>query len=101
MIKKDSKVGLDQTTHTEEDQGMDKITEVGQDMTLIIEVDTGTIQEVIKGMEDQIIMITEGETLGIRIMIEIGVGHMKDKIEIEGTVEALVTVGQGQVLGWL
>ena len=34
-------------------------------------------------------------------MIEIGVGHMKDKIEIEGIVEALVTVDQGQVPGWL
>ena len=30
-------------------------------------------------------------------MIEIGVGHTKDRTEIEGMVEALVTVDQGQV----
>ena len=34
-------------------------------------------------------------------MIETGVGHMKDRTEIKGTAEALVTVGQGQVQGWL
>ena len=38
----------------------------------------------------------ESETLGIRIMIEIGVCHMKDGTEIEGVVEVLVTVDQGQ-----
>ena len=32
----DFKTGLGQTIHTEEDQGMDKIIEVGQDMILII-----------------------------------------------------------------
>ena len=87
-----------------DDQGMDKTTEVGQDMTLITEVVMGTIWEVIKGMEDQkiiIIIITEGETLGTRIMIEIGVGHMKDKTEIERIAEALVTEDQGQVPGQL
>ena len=36
--------------------------------------------------------ITEGESSGIKIMIEIGVAHMRDRTEIEGTVEALVTV---------
>ena len=35
-------------------------------------------------MEDRIIITIEGETLEIKIMIEIGVGHMKDRIEIEG-----------------
>ena len=34
-------------------------------------------------------------------MIGTGVGHMKDITEIEGTVEALVTVHQGQGLGQL
>ena len=72
----DSKIGLDQTRHTEDDQGMDKTTKVGQGMIIIIEVVTGTIQEVIKGMEDKII-ITEGKTLGNRLMIEIGVGAYK------------------------
>ena len=34
--KEDFRTGLGQTTHTEEDQGMDKITEVGQDMILML-----------------------------------------------------------------
>ena len=53
-------------------------------------------------MGDRIIIITtEGETLEIKIMIEIGVGYSKDRIEMEGMVEVLVTVDQGQVQGWL
>ena len=32
-------------------------------------------------------------------MIETGVVHMKDRTEIEGIVEALVRVDQGQVQG--
>ena len=40
---------------------MDKTIEVGQDMILIIEAATGIIQEVVRGMGDQIIVI-EGET---------------------------------------
>ena len=36
--REDFRTGLGQTTHSEEDQGMDKIIEVGQDMILIIEV---------------------------------------------------------------
>ena len=95
MTKEDFRTGLDQTMHTEDDQGMGKTTEVGQDMILIIEVVTDTIQEVIKGMGDRIIITTEGETLEIKITIGIGVGHMKDRIETEGMVEALVTVDQG------
>ena len=34
-------------------------------------------------------------------MIEIGLGHMRDRIEIEGLVEVLVTIYQGQVQGKL
>ena len=49
-LKEDFKIGLDQTMHTEDDKGMDKTIKVGQDMILIIEVATGIIQEVIKGM---------------------------------------------------
>ena len=41
--REDFRTGLGQTTHTEEDQGMDKITEVGQDMILIIGVVTDII----------------------------------------------------------
>ena len=43
MNREDFGTDLRQTTHTEEDQGMDKITEVGQDTILIIEVVTDTI----------------------------------------------------------
>ena len=70
-------------------------------MILIIEVVTGIINEVIKGMGDWIITIIEEETLGIKITIDTGVGYMRDRTEIEGTVEALVTVDQDQVQGWL
>ena len=38
MNREDFRIGLGQTTHTEEGQGMDKIIEVGQDMILIIGV---------------------------------------------------------------
>ena len=61
MIREDFKTGLDQTTCTENDQGMDKTIEVGQDMILIIEVATNIIQEVIKGMGDQVIITIEGK----------------------------------------
>ena len=65
---------------------MDKIIEAGQGMILIIEVTMGII-EVIKGIGDLKITITEGEVIEVKIIIGIGVGHMKDKVEIEGTVE--------------
>ena len=42
MNREDVKTGLGQTIHTEEDQGMDKIIEVGQDMIPIIGVVTET-----------------------------------------------------------
>ena len=42
-------------------------------------------------------IITEGKTLEIKIMIGIGVGHMKDRIETERMIEALVAVDQDQV----
>ena len=102
MAKEDFRTGLDQTMHTEDDQGMDKTIEVGQNMILIIEVVTDIIEEVIKAMGDRIIIITtEGETLEIKIMIGIGAGHTKDRIETEGTVDTLITVDQGQVQGQL
>ena len=50
-------------------------------------------------MEDRIIITTERETLEIKIMIEIGVGHTKDRIEVKGSVEVLKTVDKGQVQG--
>ena len=96
ITNRDFRAVLGQTAHTEEDQGMDKIIQVGQDMILIIEVLTETIWEVIENMGDRIIII-EGETLEIKIMIGIGVGHMRDRTETEGTIEALVIVDQDQV----
>ena len=41
-----------------------------------------------------------GEILEIRAMTEVGVGHMIGNLQIitEGTIEASVTVDQGQVL---
>ena len=87
--------------HTQEDQDINKTIEVGQDMILIIEVAMGIIQKVIKGMGGQIIAITEGETSEVKIMKGIGVGHMKDREDIEGTVEVLVIVDKGQAQGQL
>ena len=49
MTREDLRTGLHQTMYTEDDQGIDKTTEVGQDMILIIKVAMGTKQEVIKG----------------------------------------------------
>ena len=86
--------------HIEEDQGMDKIIEVGQDMILTVGVIMETIWEVTKGMGDKIIIETDlGEALEVKAMKETGVGHMICRLEVitEGTIEASVTVGQGQV----
>ena len=76
----------------EDTQDIIQIIEVGQDMILIIDVVKGKVQEVFKGMEGIIIVITEEVVIGIKIMIEIGVGLMKDSIETEETVEVQVIV---------
>ena len=96
--------GLDQTTtgtiHIEEGQGMDKIIKVGQDMIWITEVIMETIWEVTKGMGDKIILeMDSGNTLETKAMKETGVGHMIGNLEviIEGTIEELVMVDEGQV----
>ena len=52
-------------------------------------------------MGDKIIVEKDsGEILEIKAMIEVGVGHMIDSLEIitEGTIEASLIVDQGQVL---
>ena len=52
-------------------------------------------------MGDKIIIeMVSGEILEIKAMREIGVGHMIGNLEVitEGTIEASVTVDQGQVL---
>ena len=74
---------------TEDIQDIFQIIEAGQDMILIIEVVMGIMQEVIKGMGGSIIIIItiEGVVIEIKIMIGTGAGHMKDRVEIEETVE--------------
>ena len=70
-------------------------------MILIIEVAVGIIQEVTKGMGGLTIVTIEEEASEVKIMIGIRVGHTKDRVEIEGMVEVLATVDQGQVQGQL
>ena len=48
-------------------------------------------------MEDTIIM--EEVAIGINPIIEVGVGHLRDKVEIGEMTEVRVTVGLAQVLG--
>ena len=55
------------------------------------------MHEVIKGMEDMEIM--EEVVTEIKLIIEEGVGHLKDRIEVGEMTEVGVTVGLGQVLG--
>ena len=79
---------------------MDKPIEVGQDLTLMIEVVMGIKQEVVKGVGGLItITIIEGKATEVKIMMGIGVDPMKDRVEIEETVEASAAVDQGQVQG--
>ena len=52
-------------------------------------------------MDNKIIMeMDSGEILEIKVMTEAEVGQMIDNLEVitEGTIEALVTLDQGQVL---
>ena len=57
-----------------------------------------TMCEVIRGM-GEIIATTEGMVIEIKIMIGIGLGHLKDMIEIGEMIEVQVTVGLDQALG--
>ena len=79
-FREDIKASLGQTMHTEEIQDTIKIIEIEQDMILEIEVVMGIIQEAIQGMEG--IIIIEEVVIEIKITINIGVGHMKDRIEM-------------------
>ena len=88
MIREDIKASLGQTMHTEDMQDIIKIIEAGQDMILIIEVVTDIVQEVTKVMGDIMMIITiEGVVTEFKIMIGTGVGHVKDRIKMEETVE--------------
>ena len=57
----------------------------------------GIMHEVIKGMEDM--AITEEVVTEIKLIIEEGVGHLKDRIEVGEMREVRVTAGLGQALG--
>ena len=50
-------------------------------MILTIDIVTGIIQEVSQGTEGIIIVIMEEVVIEIKITTEIGVGHMKDRVE--------------------
>ena len=56
-----------------------------------------TMHEEIKGMDD--ITITEEVPIGINLIIEVGVGHLRDKVEIEEMTEVRATADLDQVLG--
>ena len=56
-----------------------------------------TMHKAILGMED--ITIMEEVVMEIKLIIEEGVGHLKDRLEIGKMTEVGVTVGLGQVLG--
>ena len=56
------------------------------------------IQEVIKGMEEIITVLIEDAITGIKVMIGIGLDHMKGRIEIGEIIGVQATVGPGQVL---
>ena len=83
------------------------ITEVVQDIIItlgaeqhiipIIGVAMATTHEVIKDMKDLTIM--KEVVIEIKLIIEEGVGYLKDRIEVGEMTEVRVTVGISQVLG--
>ena len=54
------------------------------------------MHKVIKDKEDPAIM--EEDAIEIKTIIEEGVGHLEDRIEVEGMREVQVIIGLGQVL---
>ena len=80
----------------EEIQDIIIILGVEQHLIPIIDVVMAIMYEVIKGMEDM--AITEEEITEINLIIEEGVGHLKDRIEVVEMTEVRVTAGLGQVL---
>ena len=76
----DIKVEVGLITHIGDAQHMIRTLELGPDIILIAEVIMFIRHEVIRGMQE--IIVTEGMIIGIDFMIEIGVGHLKDRIEV-------------------
>ena len=80
-------------------QGIIKILEVERDIVPTIEVVMPIIHEVVRDMEGIIIIITiEEVAIEIKIIIEIGVDHLKDRAEIGEMAGVQVKAGVGQVL---
>ena len=55
-----------------------------------------TMHEAIRGIQE--ITIMEEAVMKINLIVEDGVGHLKDRIEAGEIIEVRVTVGLGQVL---
>ena len=56
----------------------------------------GTTHEAIRGIQE--ITIMEETVTEINLIVEDGVGHLKDRIEVGEIIEVQVTIGLGQVL---
>ena len=78
-------------------QGIIKISGVGQYIVPIIEVVMVTMHKATKDTED--ITIMEEVNLGNKFIIEEGLCHLKDRIEVGEMAEVGATVGLDQVLG--
>ena len=81
-------VGLGQIMLIEIIQDIVETLEVEQGIVQVIEVVKVTIQEVIRGTGEIIIItIIEEVIIGIKVMIGIGVDHMKGRVEIGEIIE--------------
>ena len=78
-------------------QHITRTLEVGWYIILITQVVMITTHMVIRGMEE-IIATIKGMGIEIKIMIGIGVGHLKDKTEGGEMIEVWVTIGWGHAL---
>ena len=91
--------GLELIINIEVAWGIIKILGVDWHTVPITEVDMGTIHEAIRGIQE--ITIMEETVMKIKIIVEDGVGHLKERIEVGEIIEVWVTVGLGQVLEWV
>ena len=72
--------------HIEDTQYIIRTLEAGRGIILIAEVVMVTMHQVIRGMQE-IIIIIEGMIIGIEFMIGIGVGHLRDQMEVREMIE--------------
>ena len=84
--------------HIGDIQHITKTLEVEWEVILITEGTMDITREVVRGTET-IIMIIEGMTIEVKVMVEIGVGHYIDRIEVGEEIEVQVMVGLGQDQG--